>query len=232
MFNGKLKAVTFSFDDGIEADKRLIEILDKYALKCTFNLNSGQLGKKDSVKRLDWKGDMTCYDCIPKEQIREVYKNHEVAIHSVNHVRYTHLTDKALMEDVQIDKKVLSDLVGYEIVGSAYPCGDNDDRTARVLAESGIRYARTIEDTYGIDWQSDLLRLKPTCHSNDRKVLQIAQDFIEMETDTPKLLYIWGHSFNFDDSENAWQEFEKLCKMLSMKEDIFYGTNKEVLLGM
>ena len=53
-----------------------------------------------------------------------------------------------------------------------------------------------------------------------------------METDTPKLLYIWGHSFNFDDSENAWQEFEKLCKMLSMKEDIFYGTNKEVLLGM
>ena len=43
-FNGKLKAVTFSFDDGVTQDKRLIEILNKYNLKATFNLNSAYLG--------------------------------------------------------------------------------------------------------------------------------------------------------------------------------------------
>lgn len=41
MWNGKKKAVTFSYDDGIVYDKHLVEILNKYGLKCTFNLNSG-----------------------------------------------------------------------------------------------------------------------------------------------------------------------------------------------
>ena len=34
------KAVTFSYDDGVTQDIRLIELLNKYHLKCTFNLNS------------------------------------------------------------------------------------------------------------------------------------------------------------------------------------------------
>lgn len=41
MWNGKKKAVTFSFDDGVTQDIRLIEIFNKYGLKGTFNLNSG-----------------------------------------------------------------------------------------------------------------------------------------------------------------------------------------------
>jgi peptidoglycan/xylan/chitin deacetylase (PgdA/CDA1 family) len=39
MWNGKKKAITFSFDDGVLQDIRTIEILDKYGLKATFNLN-------------------------------------------------------------------------------------------------------------------------------------------------------------------------------------------------
>ena len=42
----KLKAVTFSYDDGVTQDIRLIELLNKYGLKCTFNLNSELLGQK------------------------------------------------------------------------------------------------------------------------------------------------------------------------------------------
>ena len=37
----KPKALTVSYDDGVRQDKRLIEILQKYGLKRTFNLNSG-----------------------------------------------------------------------------------------------------------------------------------------------------------------------------------------------
>ena len=50
-FNGKLKAVTFSFDDGVSQDKKLIEILDKYGLKSTFNLNSAFLGVEGNLER-------------------------------------------------------------------------------------------------------------------------------------------------------------------------------------
>ena len=41
---GKFKAVTFSYDDGVRQDLRFAEILDKYNMKGTFNINSGFLG--------------------------------------------------------------------------------------------------------------------------------------------------------------------------------------------
>ena len=44
--SGKKKAVTFSYDDGISQDIRLIEILNRYGLKATFNLNSGLFGQQ------------------------------------------------------------------------------------------------------------------------------------------------------------------------------------------
>ena len=37
MFNGKMKALTFSYDDGVLQDKRLIKILDKYRKTVPFN---------------------------------------------------------------------------------------------------------------------------------------------------------------------------------------------------
>ena len=54
MWNGKLKAVTFSYDDGVMMDKRLVEIFNRYGMKATFNLNSGLLSyancfEKDGV---------------------------------------------------------------------------------------------------------------------------------------------------------------------------------------
>ena len=41
----KRKAITFSYDDGVTQDIRLIELMNKYGLKGTFNLNSELLGK-------------------------------------------------------------------------------------------------------------------------------------------------------------------------------------------
>lgn len=50
MFDGKRKALTFSYDDGVLQDERLIRIFNKYGLKATFNLNSELLGKPGSSK--------------------------------------------------------------------------------------------------------------------------------------------------------------------------------------
>ena len=38
---GKPKALTLSYDDGVEQDVKLIEIAEKYGIKGTFNINSG-----------------------------------------------------------------------------------------------------------------------------------------------------------------------------------------------
>ena len=36
---GKTKVVTLSYDDGRNFDRKMVEILNKYGIKCTFNLN-------------------------------------------------------------------------------------------------------------------------------------------------------------------------------------------------
>ena len=40
---GRYKALTFSYDDGREEDRRLVSIFRKHGLKATFNLNSGEV---------------------------------------------------------------------------------------------------------------------------------------------------------------------------------------------
>ena len=59
---------------------------------------------------------------------------------------------------------------------------------------------------------------------------EIVDEFLSLTTDEPKLLYIWGHSYEMDAKYISWETFERICKKLSGKADIFYGTNKEVLL--
>lgn len=58
---------------------------------------------------------------------------------------------------------------------------------------------------------------------------ELAEQFLASSPDTPQVFYIRGHSYEFD-IRNDWDRFEELCKMLSGKDDIFYGTNSEILL--
>ena len=51
---------------------------------------------------------------------------------------------------------------------------------------------------------------------------------MNLQTDKPQLLYIWGHSFELDVDSKRWEQFEEFCDLISGRNDIFYGTNKEV----
>ena len=46
---GKAKAFTMSYDDGVEQDIRLIEIMNRFGLKGTFNLNAGLFAPEGTV---------------------------------------------------------------------------------------------------------------------------------------------------------------------------------------
>ena len=144
------------------------------------------------------------------------------------------LNDETVIYQVDEDRKALERIFGYPIVGMAYPCGgvNNDDRVAEIIKNNTpIRYARTITSTFTFELQKEnLLRFNPTLHYLNDKTEEIVKKFLEMQTDEPQLLYIWGHSYELDYDESRWARFENLCKMLSGREDIFYGTNKEVLL--
>ena len=59
----------------------------------------------------------------------------------------------------------------------------------------------------------------------------LANEFISLNTEEPKIFYIWGHSYEFDEDNGIyWEKFEEFCKLISNRDDIFYGTNSQVLL--
>lgn len=231
MWNGKLKAVTFSFDDGVTQDKRAIDILNKYNLKATFNLNSSLLGLKGE---LDRNGRIASHNKINPQDVKDVYIDHEIAVHTLTHPLLTRESDSAITWQVEEDRKALSNLVGYEVVGMAYPCGgvNNDDRVASVIKNTtGVKYARTTVSTHNFDLQDNLFRFNPTVYYCEvDKMFELAKEFISLKTDSPKIFYIWGHTYEMDAEYISWENFEKFCELISNKEDIFYGTNTQVLL--
>lgn len=227
--SGKLKAVTFSYDDGITQDIRLIELLNKYGLKCTFNLNSGGFSKPDILVR---NGMKVAHYKVAAKSVKDIYAGHEVAVHTLTHPWLTRLTDEEVIREVEEDRKALEALVDYEIVGMAYPMGDADARVARLIRENtGVRYSRTTIETDSYDIQENLYLLDPNVyHLNWDRMWEMAEEFVALEPDRPQVFYIWGHSYEMDyDSEN-WVKLEEFFRFISGRGDIFYGTNAEVLL--
>lgn len=232
MWDGKKKAITFSFDDGVRQDIRTIEIMNKYGLKGTFNLNSSAIGCK---KQVEYDGKTISRDKVCPQEIKSVYAGHEIAVHTLSHPNLTELDDETVVYQVEKDRQILSELCGYEVVGMAYPCGgvNNDDRVAGLIKNrTGVKYSRTITSTYNYDLQDNLYRFNPSIHYVEyEKLMTMAEEFIELKTDKPQLFYIWGHTYALDHGNAMnWESFEQLCSLLSGKSDIFYGTNKQVLL--
>lgn len=228
----KLKAVTFSYDDGATQDIRLIELLNKYGLKCTFNLNSELLGKPGILIRENQR--ISHYKIHP-EDVKYVYDGHEVAAHTLTHPPLTKQEDAEIIRQVEQDRLNLSELVGYEVVGMAYPCGgtNNNDRVARIIKNNtGIRYCRTITNTDSFDPQENLYRFNPNVYHilEFDRLMEMGRRFVELSTDKPQIFYIWGHSFEMDYCPDYWLKLEEFFRLISNREDIFYGTNGEVLL--
>ena len=170
----KKKAITFSYDDGVTQDIRLIELLNKYGLKCTFNLNSEFLSKKGMLVRV---GQRISYYRVHTEDVKTIYDGHEVAVHTLTHPNLTRCDDAEVIRQVETDRLNLSELVGYEVVGMAYPCGgvNNDDRIADIIRKStGVKYSRTITTTGSFDLQENLYRFHPTAYHLDfEKMMQL-----------------------------------------------------------
>lgn len=231
MFPGrKMKAVTFSYDDAVTQDQRLITLFNRYGLKATFNLNSGLLGQPGSLLR----EDVTVAHVKPRPcEIQRIYRGHEVAAHTLTHPFLPDESDEEIIRQVEQDRLALSKLVGYEVKGFAYPGGgvNFNEHVANIIRQNtGVKYCRTTVSTLNFDLQDDLYIFKPTVYHHQQwdEMERLADEFIALQPDKPQLFYIWGHAYEFD-IHNDWDRFERFLQKIAGHNDIFYGTNSEVL---
>ena len=142
--NGLRKALTLSYDDGVEQDIRLMDILDKHGIRCTFNLNSGCWAREGTVYP---KGQV--HRRLTASQAAKIYANpnHEVAAHCLTHASLTELSPAEIAHEVLADRENLEAMFGGIIRGLAYPFGTYSDTVVEALKATGTAYARTVVST-------------------------------------------------------------------------------------
>ncbi len=222
---GKSKALTLSYDDGVEQDARLIDILDKYQIKCTFNINTGCFAEQGTVYP---KGHI--HRRLTQKAAVSLYQNsgHEVAVHTLTHPYLETLPQNAVIQEVLSDRQNIENLFGTLTRGMAYPYGTYSDSVVQALADCGIAYARTVAYTEQFDIPSDWLRLKATCHHNHPRLFEIAAKFTnETPVKAPWLFYLWGHSYEFERDQN-WNVIEDFAKKVGRRSDIWYAVNIDI----
>lgn len=207
---GKSKALTFSYDDGVIHDRRLIEIFNRHGMKGTFNLNSGSQNSDNKI-HLD--------------EINAAYAGHEIACHGKLHPFMERQPLMSLVEDVLSDRKCFEGITGKVINGMAYPYGTYNAGVIHTLKTLGIVYSRTVKSTLGFGLPENFLEWHPTCHHREN-IAEIGKKFLA--TYYPlALCYVWGHAYEFANNDN-WNIMEDFCAQLAHQEKIWYATNMEI----
>ena len=223
---GRAKALTLSYDDGVQQDKKLVEILNAYGLKCTFNINSGCYADEGTVYP---EGQV--HRRMTEKECFELYKNsgHEVAVHSLTHPYLERISPARVVYEVIKDRENLEALFGGVIRGMAYPMGTFSDQVVEAIKNCGIAYSRTTVSTERFSIPTDWLRMPATCHHNNPKLMELASKFVDAKTEGkhPSLFYLWGHSYEFESNDN-WNVIEEFSKFMSGREDLWYATNIEI----
>ena len=210
---GKHKALTMSYDDGKRQDVRLLEIFNRYGIKGTFHLNSGLFGDPNRVK---------------PEEVRALYEGHEVSCHTVTHPTIARCPLPEVAAEVLEDRKALEKLTGYPVRGLSYPNGSVSQDIEALLPMCGIRYSRVVGSSDSFALPENPYRWQATCHHNHR-LLELGEQFHGLHTKQDLyLMYVWGHSYEFDDRDN-WDLIENFCRMMGGQEDIWYCTNIEFM---
>lgn len=227
---GKAKAVTFSYDDGVIQDIRLAEMFDKYGMKGTFNFNSERMRS----------------DSFSKEQIKEhfISKGHEIAVHGAYHRANGNLRPIEGIRDVLDCRLELEERCDCIIRGMAYPDSGitqmgsfgTYEMIKQYLVELDIAYSRTLgSDNNSFMLPSDFHAWMPSAHHNNPKIMEFIDEFLNIDISTKayhakrvsRLLYIWGHSYEFDNNNN-WELMEEICEKLANNDEIWYATNIEI----
>lgn len=232
---GKAKAVTFSYDDGCRQDIRFSKTITPYGIRCTFNINSGLFGKDDQ----DWH--------LTGEEIREhiVNAGHEIAVHGHVHMAPGLSRPIDAIQDMLTCRLELEKNYDRIIRGMAYPDsgilnlqnGASYENIRRYLQDLGIVYSRSLGgDNQDFCLPADWMNWVPTAHHCNPEVLNYADAFLALDPNRPglypaarhpRLFYLWGHSYEFDENNN-WDLLDTICEKLSGHKDIWYATNIEI----
>ena len=220
---GKAKAFNVSYDDGVVQDIRFVELLNRYGLKGTFNLNYGLL----------YKGFTWQHECgmtvrrIREEDIPAVYAGHEVASHSYSHPYFDHMEETEILKELGADKFFLEGLMGREVAGYATPFYYYSDLMADCVRRCGFAYARISEESGDYSLPEDFYRWRGSKFHWDNDLEEFVEGFLETDRELA-LCQIVGHSYDLDVMDR-WDMMERICCRVSQCPDVWPAAHIELV---
>lgn len=216
-----MRIVVLSFDDGTIYDKGFIELLDKYHLSATLNLNSGlddyvwYYEDKFKIERLTLKDNV------------ELYKNHEVASHTFKHQMLTELSKDEIIYEVNEDIKRLSKTFNRKIESFAIPFDQYTEEIVQIIKNncpvSNIRVSEFADRPVPLD----RYHIGINALYDDVDIYEKLERFSK-NTYSNSLFVIAGHAYEFE-VKNDWGKIEALLKYLADNKDIKVMTMKDAV---
>lgn len=215
---GRSKALSMSYDDGSEHDRRLVAIFNACGVRGTFHLTSAALGQPHRIGR---------------DEVAELYAGHEVACHGATHADLTQLSDDAVRRELSEDQAALEALTGAPVRGLAYAFGRHDARVEGLAAAAGFAYARGVTDALDFSLPEASMRLTTTCHHV--RAMEFGHRLRASDPDGPlRWLRVRGHSFELDgfltaDPSKDWDYLWAFCRSMTADDTIWHAPVIEVL---
>ena len=222
------KAVTLSYDDGPQySDKTMIEYMNEYGVRGTFNLNPNKFNNMSTT-------DIDSYV--------ELYSNQEAANHTDTHPRLNEISLEEAKQDILAGKQKIEEKLGTEVRGFAYPysrvAGSSTElEIVEYLKETGHMYGRNSSTNGGsFAIPEDFQNWKFTCHHTDENFESLQDQFYNLSDDGQLYLFaVWGHSWEFSQDASSGRPEETWSTILvpflqgvqAHKDEIWNPTNIE-----
>lgn len=220
---GKKKAFNVTYDDGVLQDVRFVELLNKYKLKGTFNLNSALMDNE-----FEWmhESGLTVKRLCRKDALN-LYEGHEVASHTATHPFMQDLSEEEIISELSEDKRNLGTLFSREVRGFAVPFDYYSKLIEECVKVCGFDYARISEESLCFKPQRDYYNWKATVFHLDETLERLTEEFILCDEELA-LFQIVGHTYELD-TENKWGTFEKIFSQISADRDTLPMTTIEIV---
>lgn len=199
-----MRYFVLSFDDGTVHDRKFVELLNRYEIPCTFNLNSGL---EDFVWDFEGKA-------VVRQKLAdtiEQYHGHEIASHTLHHPRLDLLPPPQLRREVEEDCLALKKIFGVEDIGFGVPFTFCNEREVKIIRKF-VRYIRLSEYSDSFELPKDPYHIPIHALYNDADVRQKIAAFAESELDDA-LFVMAGHSYELEFLDH-WDYMEDLLKYI------------------
>lgn len=227
--------VTTSWDDGHALDVRLAELLKKYDLPGTLYVSPQD---REFPKA----------DLLTDAQVASLSKDFEIGAHTMTHPRLTKISDTDAYQEIVDSRLYLEKVTGKKVISFCYPGGNYHRRHARLVANAGFLYARTVKrhinnlkDSLFVSGTSvncynhyqDLWKIARFAHFNIRKTVayfqweNLAKAMFDHVSETGGVFHLWGHSWEID-QHGDWEKLEEVFKYIAHRPNVTYCTNGDL----